>query len=189
MIYIVIIILAFILLAVSVICNSADGGKPKGATTDKRKEAHNRLLELQHFKAEAPSRIRIFKDSLRLIQETNNVNTFVGRCQDLISNLNWLSNQVSKGMPLDTSETPWKMRKECYECINCNALRLALNTFAEWSKVERKKGKRFDNATIKAFNSIDSLLSCITSSENKFKIKDEIEGIRNTIEDIYSEAK
>lgn len=156
---------------------------------NRKEEAYNRLVDLEQFKLEAPNRIRIFKDSLRLVQDTNNVKTFVGRCRDLVENLNWISNQVSRGMPLNLSENPWKMRKECYGCINSNALRLALSVFNKWNSIERKKGVRFDNATIHAFENLDSLLGCITYGENKFQIKDQISDIRNTIEDIYSEIK
>ena len=161
----------------------------KISSLNRKEEAYNRLVELEQFKVEAPNRIRIFKDSLRLIQDTNNVKTFVGRCKDLIENLNWISNQVSRGMPLNLSENPWKMRNECYVCINSNALRLALLVFNKWNALERKKSKRFDNATISAFENIDSLLCCINYGDNKFQIKDQITEIRNTIEDIYSEIK
>ena len=161
----------------------------KISSLNRKEEAYNRLVELEQFKVEAPNRIRIFKDSLRLIQDTNNVKTFVGRCKYLIENLNWISNQVSRGMPLNLSENPWKMRKECYVCINSNALRLALLVFNKWNAIERKKSKRFDNATISAFENIDSLLCCINYGDNKFQIKDQITEIRNTIEDIYSEIK
>ena len=77
---------------------------------NRKEEAYNRLVELEQFKLEAPNRIRIFKDSLRLVQDTNNVKTFVGRCRDLVENLNWISNQVSRGMPLNLSENPWTNR-------------------------------------------------------------------------------
>lgn len=161
----------------------------KKYSLDKKEEAYKKLIELEAFKIEAPNRIRIFKDSLKLIQETKNPKTFVGRCIDLNVCLNWLSEQASKGMPLEMSDNPLKMRHKCYECINNNALRLAEAQYEKWDKIEQKKGKRFDNATIAAFENIDSLLGCLQHGENKFIVRDQIEHIRNSIEDIYSEIK
>lgn len=157
--------------------------------TSSREVEFRRMVDIEAFKIEAPCKIRIFKDSLKLIQETNNVDTFIGRCTDLEESVDWIASKASIGMPIELDRPPLALRYECYMCINENALRLAKIQFDKWNSIELKKGKRFENATIKTFVIIDSLLGVLKTANNKTAINSEIEQIRNKVEDIYSDIK
>lgn len=141
------------------------------------------------FSVEAPSRIRIFNDSLRLIETTNNATTFIGRVSDIEEFLDWATGQIKNGMPLQMDGNILSVRKQTYELINRNALRVALAEFAKWNEKERKPGKRLDNATIKAFEAVDGLLSCLKTGDNKPNAQSEMEKVRDLIEEIYADVK
>lgn len=144
---------------------------------------------IAEFMVEAPNRIRIFNDSMRLIENTNNATTFIRRVDTIEEFLNWASRKVQEGMPLKMEGNVLSVRKQTYELINSNALRVALAEFAEWSEKERKPGKRFDNATIKAFEAVDGLSGCIKTASNNEEVLTEITKIRNLIEEIYSNVR
>ena len=183
---IVVIIIVAIIFLIAIISYFTES---KSKHLPKRNEEFRRLVDIEAFKIEAQSRIRIFNDSLRLIQETNNVDTFIGRCKDLEESVNWIASKASNGMPIELNKPPLTIRHECNICINENALRLAKVQFDKWNNIGIKKGKRFDNATIKTFNIIDALLEILKTGNNKTAISNEILQIRNKVEDIYSDIK
>ena len=183
---IVVIILVVLIVGIAILANNDESRVPKA---EERANALRRLNELESFKIEAPNQIRIFQDSLRLIQNTNNIDTFIIRCSDLENSLNWIASKVAIGMPIELSKPPLIMRLECFICINENALRLVKAQYEKWNSIEHKAGKRFDNATIKTFNVIDSLLGVLKTGDNKDAIKAKIEQIRNNVEDVYSNIK
>ena len=141
------------------------------------------------FMVEAPNRLRIFNDSIRLIETTNNATTFIGRVSDIEEFLDWATEQVKNGMPLQMDGNILSVRKQIYELINSNALRVSLAEFSKWNEKERKPGKRFDNATIKAFEAVDGLLSCLKTGDNQSNVHSEMKNVRNLIEEIYADVK
>lgn len=150
----------------------------------------DRLLKLSRFQFEAPNRIRIFNDSIKLVQSTQNANTFIGRVKEIDMFTEWSFEQLRDGMPLTTyGRNHLEMVRSYRNMINRNALRVAQAEFAKWSKVRRVNGKVFDKATIKIFEALDNLVDCLETGDNKNEIQSEISNIRNLVEDIYSNVK
>ena len=148
-----------------------------------------RQKKIACFSVEAPNRIRIFNDSMRLVETTNNAATFIERVDNIEEFLNWATEQIKNGMPLQMEGNILSVRKQAYELINRNALRVTLAEFAKWNEVPRKVGSRFDKATAGAFEAVDGLLVCLKAVENKSEVLPEMERIRDLIEEIYSDVK
>lgn len=151
-----------------------------------RKRLVNRLSDISVFNVEAPNRIRIYNDSMRILETTKNAKTFIGRVQDVIEFQDWAAVQVLNGMPLKMNGNILSVRKGCNEFINRNAFRVALAEFTLFSKVDRVRGKKIDRAAIRAFEAIDGLSACLKTADNQGEIKSELENLRNLVEDIYS---
>lgn len=151
-----------------------------------RKRQENGLSDIAVFNFEAPNRIRIYNESMRILETTNIAKTFIGRVQNVIAFQDWAAVQVRKGMPLKMNGNILSARKGCNEFINRNALRVALAEFALFSKVERVSGTRIDKAAARAFEAVDGLTACLKTADNQNEIKSELENIRNLVEDIYS---
>ncbi len=142
--------------------------------------------DIAAFSVEAPNRIRIYNESMHLLETTNVAKTFIGRVRDVCEFQDWAAVQVRKGMPLKIDGNILSARRDCYEFINRNALRVALAEFALFSKVERVSGTRIDKAAARAFETIDGLSACLKPADNQGEIKSELENMRNLVEDIYS---
>ncbi len=149
---------------------------------------YERIAKLQAFHVEAPNRIRIFNDSTKLIENTVNVTTFVTRVRELDEFLKWADTQFENGMPIKVSGTDLQYNEYCYRLVNDNALRVANEEYDKWNNICHVRGKRFDRATAKAFESIDALLDCLRTAENIEEIEQQLHRIRNTIEDVYSDV-
>ena len=148
-----------------------------------------RKKKIACFSVEAPNRIRIFNDSMRLVETTNNAATFIERVDNIEEFLNWATEQIKNGMPLQMEGNILSVRKQAYELINRNSLRVTLAEFAKWNEVTRKVGTRFDKATAGAFEAVDGLLVRLKAVENKSEVLPEMERIRDLIEEIYSDVK
>lgn len=148
-----------------------------------------RKKKIACFSVEAPNRIRIFNDSMRLVETTNNAATFIERVDNIEEFLNWATEQIKNGMPLQMEGNILSVRKQAYELINRNSLRVTLAEFAKWNEVPRKVGTRFDKATAGAFEAVDGLLVRLKAVENKSEVLPEMERIRDLIEEIYSDVK
>ncbi len=142
--------------------------------------------DIASFSIEAPNRIRIYNESMHILETTNVAKTFIGRVRDVVAFQDWAAIQVRKGMPLKVSGNILSARRDCYEFINRNALRVALAEFALFSKEDRTSGTKIDKAAARAFESVDGLMLCLKTAENQGEIKSELENIRNLVEDIYS---
>lgn len=151
-----------------------------------RKRQENGLSDIAVFNFEAPNRIRIYNESMRILETTNIAKTFIGRVQDVIAFQDWAAVQVRKGMPLKMNGNILSARKGCNEFINRNALRVALAEFALFSKEDRVRGTKIDRAAARAFEAIDGLSACLKTADNQGEIKSELENMRNLVEDIYS---
>lgn len=148
-----------------------------------------RQKKIACFSVEAPSRIRIFNDSMKLIETTNNATTFISRISDIEEFWDWAAEQVKDGMPLQMDGNILSVRKHTYELINRNALRVAIAEFSKWNEVPRKVGTRFDKATANAFEAVDGVMACLKAVDNKSEVLPEMERIRDLIEEIYSDVK
>ena len=153
------------------------------------KSNNKRKIKVERFAAEAPSRIRIFNDSMNLLEKTNNAQTFIGRVVDVEEFMSWAIEQVKNGMPLQMEGNILTVRNKTNELINRNALRVALAEFAKWNEVPRKTGTRFDTATIKMFDAVDGLTGCLKEADNKSEVQTEILRIRDLVEGIYADVK
>lgn len=149
-----------------------------------RKKKHQPYIAA--FSVEAPNRIRIYNESMHLLETTDVAKTFIGRVRNVCEFQDWAAVQVRNGMPLKMSGNILSARRDCYEFINRNALRVALAEFALFSKVERVSGTRIDKAAARAFEAIDGLSACLKPADNQGEIKSELENMRNLVEDIYS---
>lgn len=149
-----------------------------------RKKKHQ--SDIAAFSVEAPNRIRIYNESMHLLETTDVANTFIGRVQDVVALQDWAAVQVRKGMLLKIDGNILSARRDCYEFINRNALRVALAEFALFSKTDRESGTRMDKAAARAFEAIDGLSACLKTADNQGEIKSELENMRNLVEDIYS---
>lgn len=138
------------------------------------------------FSVEAPNRIRIYNESMHILETTDVAETFIGRVQNVLAFQDWAALQVRNGMPLKINGNILSARKDCNEFINRNALRVALAEFAKFSKVDRVSGTRIDKAAARAFEAIDGLSACLKTADNQCEIKSELENMRNLVEDIYS---
>ena len=83
-----------------------------------RKRLVNRLSDISVFNVEAPNRIRIYNDSMRILETTRIAKTFIGRVQDVMEFQDWAAVQVRKGMPLKMNGNILSVRKGCNEFIN-----------------------------------------------------------------------
>lgn len=149
-----------------------------------RKKKHQ--LNIAAFSVEAPNRIRIYNESMHLLETTDVAKTFIGRVRDVCKFQDWAAVQVRKGMPLKMNGNILSARKGCNEFINRNALRVALAEFALFSKEDRVSGAKIDRAAARAFEAVDGLMACLKTADNQSEIKSELENMRNLIEDIYS---
>lgn len=149
-----------------------------------RKKKHQPYIAA--FSVEAPNRIRIYNESMHLLETTDVAKTFIGRVRNVCEFQDWAAVQVRNGMPLKMSGNILSARRDCYEFINRNALRVALAEFTLFSKVERVSGTRIDKAAARAFEAIDGLSACLKTADNQGEIKSELENMRNLVEDIYS---
>lgn len=149
-----------------------------------RKKKHQPYIAA--FSVEAPNRIRIYNESMHLLETTDVAKTFIGRVRNVCEFQDWAAIQVRNGMPLKMSGNILSARRDCYEFINRNALRVALAEFALFSKEDRVSGAKIDRAAARAFEAVDGLMACLKTADNQSEIKSELENMRNLIEDIYS---
>lgn len=150
--------------------------------------SHNKKYQpnITVFSVEATNRIRIYNESMHILETTDVAETFIGRVQDVVAFQDWAASQVHKGMPLKMNGNILSARKGCNEFINRNALRVALAEFALFSKEDRVSGAKIDRAAARAFEAIDGLSACLKPADNHGEIKSELGNMRNLVEDIYS---
>lgn len=139
------------------------------------------------YDIEAPNRFRIFNDSIELIASTPKTSTFILRVGDIENFFVWVEEQTAKGIQIELGKDIVELQKEIYERINVNAIRIAEKEYTKWLSVDRTSEKKIDNATAKAFETLDELAKCIKTSSNYKQTLEQIEHFRTTIEQIYSE--
>lgn len=139
------------------------------------------------YDMEAPNRFRIFNDSIELIASTPKTSTFILRVGDIENFFVWAEEQTAKGIQIELGKDIAELQKEIYERINVNAIRIAEKEYTKWLSVDRTSEKKIDNATAKAFETLDELAKCIKTSSNDKQTLAQIEHFRTTIEQIYAE--
>ena len=145
-------------------------------------------LKSEIFQMEAPDRIRIYNDSIKLIENTKNINTFISRIVDIDDFLEWGNKQYKKGNWFKVKgQNILQLKDNAYYAINKGAIRIALLEYNKWMDIEQKSGKRFDTATAKTFEILDKLPPVLKPAPNKNSAQEDIEKLRNKIELIYSE--
>jgi len=139
-------------------------------------------------------RRRIYNDSINIIKTTCNIDVLNGRLIDIYDYWRWedeLDNSASKpSCVTEICNIPPRpiIRAGISARINNNIVRVAKYIHADWfdkyNNLKTQKAK--DNCTIKAYKQIDLCISSLIDVENKGKCIDDINNVRNKIDDSYS---
>lgn len=98
--------------------------EPIGHATSSR-ESYTTAARKITFYAELESRQRIFADSNRIVQTTNNFETFERRMADLLDHIEWSYKMQREGMPVNVNMTREQSIADWETCFNDNAVRIA----------------------------------------------------------------
>lgn len=87
--------------------------------------SYEKAEKLTKFKAELENRKRIFAESNRIIETTNNFDVFQRRMAELLDHIEWSYIMVKEGMPAQVNMSYESAIADYGRCYNENAVRIA----------------------------------------------------------------
>ena len=137
--------------------------------------------DIAKFKIEYPNRKRILEDSIHLIKNTENIETFSHWLSELKTQYYWIQRQRSKGIKVDDKYND-NYIINIYRISNINLLRIA-NAYHDkyiMSLNEGKQSKTKKERTVQAlFQCIDNLQDYDDKDSCKMKIESLIDDVSN----------
>lgn len=93
------------------------------------------------FYSELENRQRIFADSNRIVDTTNNFETFERRMADLLDHIEWSYRMQREGMPVKVNMTYGQAIADWGVCYNDNAVRIAKHISASADTAQKAKNR------------------------------------------------
>ena len=148
---------------------------------------------------EYPRRKQIYEESLRIIQKTNNLETFLSRIKDVNDYIGWLSDNfdtplLSQYIQLNIdgeSVSTEEFFKEFQAMLNDNILRIALandeSIKMEISRLKQQKSK--ESRIIKLYGFIEKASNSLFDAQNKEEIEDKLNSMRLDVDEYCNQIK
>lgn len=156
------------------------------------------LFKIENIvKYEYPRREQIYRESLDIIQNTNNIDTFLGRVKDITDYIDWISKNfdtpsLSKyiNLSIDGEKVePEIFWKEMNCMLNDNLVRIISHNYAATKNevliLKQKKAK--ENRIVKLYESIEKAEQSIFKSENSDEIVKSLNEIHLSVDELYNE--
>jgi hypothetical protein len=145
--------------------------------------------ELTVLKFAGDQRLRIMNESSQIIENTNNIETLIGRKQDIEEHLDWFDALEKEASPLSLDGGVAATRIKLNKRINEMIYRIA-KTAIDLYKLKMDQLKTEDSKkqnTIKTFEFLDRCKSVLIQGvENYEEASAELESFRQSVEDLYS---
>lgn len=93
------------------------------------------------FYCDLENRQRIFADSNKIVQTTNNFDTFERRMSDLLDHIEWSYRMQREGMPVNVNMTYEQAIADWGVCYNDNAVRIAKQISASADTAQKAKNR------------------------------------------------
>ena len=169
------------------------------SSTDKDMPFDNyyELLEIENIvKYEYPRREQIYQESINIIQNTNNIDTFLGRITDINNYIDWLSENfdtplLSKyiNLSIDGEKVESEIFWEEMNCmLNDNLLRIVSYNYSsvkdEISELKQRKAK--ENRVIKLYELVEKAKHSIFKAKNSEERMKRLEEIHLSVDELYN---
>lgn len=102
---------------------------------------YNSIAKQTLFRVELENRQRIFADSNKIVQATNNFETFERRMADLLDHIEWSYRMQREGMPAKVNMTYEQAITDWGICYNDNAVRIAKHISASADTAQKAKNR------------------------------------------------
>lgn len=102
---------------------------------------YNSIAKQTLFRVELENRQRIFADSNKIVQTTNNFETFERRMADLLDHIEWSYRMQREGMPVNVNMTYEQAIADWGVCYNDNAVRIAKHISASADTAQKAKNR------------------------------------------------
>lgn len=138
---------------------------------------------------EFPRRKQILEESVKLIQETNNIDTLLSRYDIALEHYHWIMEQKAKGLPIwfDTEEEGFESALN--RIRNYHMVRIAMEKFINYKKkmYGLKTAKAKENNTAQMFEYLEKCKKSLISHTNKDESEAKLNKLHNNTEDFYSD--
>lgn len=102
---------------------------------------YNSIAKETLFRVELENRQRIFADSNKIVQTTNNFETFERRMTDLLDHIEWSYRMQREGMPVNLNMSYRQAISDWGTCYNDNAVRIAKHISASADTEQKAKSR------------------------------------------------
>ncbi len=137
---------------------------------------------------EVENRNRIMGDSINLIANTKNPSTFVTRAKEILEQLKWFEDRIKDGFPFKADHNGEnisfeEIKRDAYNCINRNAIRVGQFLVDEYDQSSTRK-KKNKSATIDS--ELEKLRGSIVATEDYDALNSKIDLLKDRAFDITS---
>lgn len=178
---VIFIICAFLLFFFAI---RADNKRKGGVGTKTYVNIHDKTI----LQTEFPRRKQMLEESVRLIQETSNIETLVSRYEVALEHYHWIMEQKSKGLPLFFESEDEGFESALNRINNYHIVRIAMEVFINYKKkmYGLKTVKAKDSNTAKMFEHINKSIELLKDHSNRDDSLKKLNRLHNNIEDFYS---
>lgn len=138
---------------------------------------------------EFPRRKQILEESVKLIQETGNIDTLLTRYDIALEHYHWIMEQKAKGLPIwfDTEDEGFESALN--RIRNYHIVRIAMEKFINYKKkmYGLKTAKAKENNTAQMFEYLEKCKQSLVSHANKGESEAKLNKLHNNTEDFYSD--
>lgn len=160
---------------------------------NKRKEAsENKSYITSHDKTilqiEFPRRKQILEESVRFIQETNNIETLISRYDTALEHYFWIMQQKEKGLPIYFDTDSEGFENALNRIRNYHIVRIAMEKFINYKKkmYGLKTVKAKDNNTSQMFEFLENCKHLLMDHTNRNESEAKLNKLYDNTEDFYS---
>jgi hypothetical protein len=188
-----VVVIVFAILAIIAFSNKEKGNNAHQYSDSATKAANRPTKQdawaksyVQSFKTEYSSHERIFKDSMKLIETTNNIDTLLGRHNDASEEWSWMEMQKAKGMPVIIKQEPCGFYSTLNRITNFNIIRIAKFNYNKLQSdiINLKSKKAVENRIVKLIELLDKCTCSLKFHDNLERSKAELLSIRSKLEEL-----
>lgn len=184
--WIVIIAALIIIIVVIMIAGGQHETNKKGTSSNKPYiDARSKAI----LQIEFPRRKQILEESIKLIQETSNIDTLLSRYDIALEHYHWIMEQKAKGLPIwfDTEEEGFE--NALNRIRNYHIVRISMEKFIKYKKkmYGLKTAKARENNTAQMFEYLEKCKQSLVSHANKGESEAKLNKLHNNTEDFYSD--
>lgn len=138
---------------------------------------------------EFPRRKQILEESVKLIQETNNIDTLLSRYDIALEHFHWIMEQKAKGLPIWFNTEEEGFESALNRIRNYHIVRIAMEKFINYKKkmYGLKTAKAKENNTAQMFEYLEKCKQSLVSHANKGESEAKLNKLHNNTEDFYSD--